>query len=815
MRTGIVAFLIGNTCLLYWPYLPDIHTILWLLGLIVVLTLILYKARRHFVSLTPIFWSVSSLILCFLTGFVYTALYINLLVPVLDLGQMEGKTITVKGFIDSIPTKTTKKQGFEFIIEAREKHGKSGNKQWDHSFSGKVRLSWYSRKIVLENGQKWQMDVRLKKPSGLLNDGGFDYEQWLYQNRILATGYVRQGIQLNDSDAGSVQSILVQSRQNIANRLDSSLIDHPYKGLIKALAIGVRHDLEPEQWNSFLKTGTNHLIAISGLHIGLMSSLVWFFVNALWKANTALNMKIPAYYAASVFALLSAAIYAAMAGFAIPTQRALIMLSVVFAALIFKREFAPSYVLLLALLLVLLIDPLSSLSFGFWLSFTAVAIILFAMTARLSITSSRLIKIIQLGHMQWVIFVGLLPLMILLFHQFSLVSPLANLFAVPLMSLVIVPVTLLATACLFVFEPLGMLLFKLLEWPMELLMFTLHQLSQWSGIMFSIPEVSWLTILLACVGCVWLIMPGGWKGRWLGVVLLLPALMVQENKIPEGQFQLTVLDVGQGLSVILRTRNHNLLYDTGDKFSEKFNMADMVIIPYVRAKGIGLIDKLVVSHSDRDHAGSISELITQLPIKEVLSGEPEKINRMINVKTSSMSAKNYHNPQNKPIHIEQCFKGQQWVWDNVHFKVLSPQKPFTGKIANNHSCVILVTSASNQTILLTGDMEKKIEKQLLKGYPNLRADVLQVPHHGSKTSSSNKFLEQVKPRIALFSYGYLNRFRHPAEKVVQRYKKLNVKLYNTSNGAIDISSNLTNNSMSVKQYRIENSRFWHREPEQL
>jgi len=263
------------------------------------------------------------------------------------------------------------------------------------------------------------------------------------------------------------------------------------------------------------------------------------------------------------------------------------------------------------------------------------------------------------------------------------------------------------------------------------------------------------------------------------------------------------LDVGQGLSVILRTRNHNLLYDTGDKFSEQFNMGDMVIIPYVRAKGIGLIDKLVVSHSDRDHAGSYSEVITQLPIKEVLSGEPEKINS------------NDRNPQNKPIHIEQCFKGQQWVWDNVHFKVLSPQKPFIGKAGNNRSCVILVTSVSNQTILLTGDMEKKIEKQLLKAYPDLRSDVLLVPHHGSKTSSSNKFLEQVKPRIALFSYGYLNRFKHPADKIVQRYKKLNVKLYNTSNGAIDIRSNLTNNSMSVKQYRIENSRFWHRKPEQL
>ena len=808
MRTGIVAFLIGNTCLLYGSYLPDNVSILLLCGFLCVLTLIVYKSPQHLNSLPLRKRYLYIPVLCFFSGILYTSLYITQFVYVLDLGQKEGKTIRVMGTISSIPYQTSKKQGFEFLINALEKKDESGNKQWDESFHGKVRLSWYSKKQSLENGQKWQLDIRLKKPNGLMNPGGFDYEQWLYQNRIAATGYVRGGSEIYPEDSDSTQSLLVKMRQEVAHRLDSALINHPYKGLIKALAIGVRHDIEPEQWQTFLRTGTNHLVAISGLHIGLMSSLMWFVVYTLWRASSILNKRIPACYIASGAALISAFIYAALAGFAIPTQRALIMLSVVFGALILKREFAPSYVLLLALLMVLLVDPLSSLSPGFWLSFSAVGIILFALTARLNFNTSRLTKLLQLTRLQAAIFTGLMPLMILLFNQFSLVSPLANLLAVPFMSIIIVPAILFATAGLFIFEPAGLFLFKMLELPMNGMISTLSWFSQWSESLYSLAQTSWPMLMLAFIGCIWLIMPKGWQGRWLGVFLLLPAFMAQEEKIPEGQVQMTVLDVGQGLSLVVQTKNHNLIFDTGDKYNERMNMADMVIIPFLRAKGIKAIDKLVVSHSDRDHAGSYAELLNNMSIDEVMSGEPEKIN----VKASSNPAKNLLNTK---IQAEQCFQGQQWQWDNVDFKVLSPQWPGIDKAGNNRSCVILITTAAKQTFLLTGDIENKIEKQIVKLYPDLKVDVLVVPHHGSKTSSGRTFLSRLKPEIALFSYGYRNRFRHPAKKVVHRYKDLNIKLYNTSNGAIEIRSNITNNSFLVQQYRIENRRFWHRVPEYL
>lgn len=884
MRTGIVAFLMGNMGLLYWPYLPDISSTFVIIfaafAVLSVVTGLLYKAHQHIVSSAstflsffqtaaykkPFFSHMVFLLWCVFCGFIYTSLYINLLISKLDLGQLEGETIQVVGFIDSIPYKTETKYGFDFYIKARKTQPLQGDERWDSSFKGKVKLSWYSsygtknkaaktndikkgtasnlEKSAADNlqiGQYWKFDIRLKKPNGLLNPGGFDYEQWLYQNRIVAAGYVRsaQRITIGDLNSPSVAEPLAASglfpgselfsgsglfprsgllsalRQQVADQLDSALSDHPYKGLIKALSIGYRHDLTTQQWRVFLRTGTNHLVAISGLHIGLMSSLIWFLVNGLWRMSSTLNMRIPAYYAASFFALLSAVVYAALAGFAIPTQRALIMLLVVFTALMLKREIAPAYVLSLAMLLVLLIDPLSPLSLGFWLSFTAVAVILFSLSGRLGAALTKTAKLWQLGRIQGAIFIGLLPLMIILFHQFSMVSPLANLIAVPLMSIIIVPFTLLAAGLLFIFEPLGLFLFEQLKWPMDALFFYLEQLNRLPESYYFLAETSWLMMLLVFIACFWLLMPKGWPGRWLGLILLLPVFMsssmsTQRNEIPAGEVQINVLDVGQGLAVVLNTRHHTLLYDTGDKFSEQFNMADMVIIPFLRFNGIAEIDKLILSHADRDHAGSYAEL-QQLSIKEVLSGEPGRI----------ISRWSGDNSKPQQLKIKQCKDGQQWQWDGVSFNILSPVQPAmaakmtkTNK-ANNKSCVILITTASGQAVLLTGDIEKKIEQQILKNYPDLTADVLLVPHHGSKTSSSMLFLQQLQPEIALFSYGYRNRFHHPHQKIVQRYKEMNINLFNTSNGTIDIHRDITNNSWLVKQYRIEHRRFWHRTPESL
>lgn len=817
MRLGIIVFLLGNISFLY--YLPfdrsKMDTIVYQLCMHWVLISIgffacigvLYKSYFFFVSLEAIFYKkiYQSLIIIisFLSGYCFTAIYTTQFYPILNLNGLESQSLTVKGRVVSIPNNINKKQSLLFFITARKRIDNEAKEYWDTSFQGKVKLNWYRTKEIMLINQTWQLVIRLKKPSGLLN-GGFDYEKWLYQKRILATGYIREGVKISITDTTFTPHLFFmktihQWRQLIADQIDHSLSDYRYKGLIKALTIGVRADIDTTQWQQFMKTGTNHLIAISGLHISLMSGLIWILVNYLWRSCSFLNLMYPALYVASLCALLTAIIYASLAGFALPAQRALMMLTVVFIATMLKREFLSSYIFLIALLSVILFDPLSTLSAGFWLSFSAVGIIFFTLSLRLSYKNSRMEKFWQLIKLQSVIFIGLLAPLMILFQQFSIISPVANIIAVPLMSVIVVPLSLLGLLILLLYEPLGILIFNALAWPIDALFWFLDQLIKGSVSVIYLPQPTLIAGILLIIGCIWLLLPKGWSGRWLGLLLLFPTLATETDHIPQGQIKMTMFDVGQGLSMLISTQNHHLLYDVGEKYSESFNMADVVIIPYLKRHNIKALDTLIISHSDRDHAGSFQELVQQVTVHQVLSGEPDPLIARLNMQSPS-----------KIISIEQCQQGQQWQWDGVIFTVLSPKNKTTKIKNNNQSCVIHIRSATNHTYLLTGDIEKPIEKQLLIDYPKLKADVLQVPHHGSKTSSSNVFLQQLDPQIALFSFGYKNRFRHPAEKIVQNYKNLSINCYNTNNGSITVDYNDINHSLSVIEYRADKTMLWHR-----
>ncbi len=798
MRTGIVAFLAGNMALLYWPYFPNLKTIILSAGITLVLTLLLYRYRSQYTLINKVFFPsglpLALFVLWFISGFLWTALYIKQVVPPLDLEQIEGQTIRVTGEIASLPNKDHRKVQFVFNIHSRETTYAGGQPQ---IFKAKVRLSWYKASKIraeIKSGQLWQLDIRLKHNSGLINPGTFDYEQWLFQNHIQATGYVRKG-QLLRSELDNYS--LFSLRQKLADILDRVLVDNPYKGLFKALAIGSRNDISPQQWQLLMRTGTNHLIAISGLHIGLFAALSGTLVFFIWRRIAYLNLRVPALIAASVSALLAAVIYAALSGFAIPTQRALLMLMVICLAVMLRRTFYSDYVLLTALFLVLLFDPLSSLSTGFWLSFSAVAVIVMSVTSRLALRQGWTGKISGLVHIQLVVFLGLLPLTAIFFNRFSVLAPPANLIAVPLMSLFIVPVTLAATALSLISETIAGMVFNILVYPLDILFGFLHFLDNTS---FNVVHVQNFSLLAGCLvfAGLWLLMPRGWPGRAFGLLLFFPLVFTSADKPENGNIRLTMLDVGQGLAMVVQTRTHTLVFDTGANYSHQFNMADSVIIPFLNYRGISRIDRLVISHTDMDHAGSFRPLYEGISIKSIISGEAD-------------SSKFNGYP------VKACQSGQYWVWDGVRFDILSPQPKTAQKIKNNNnlSCVLLITTARHTRYLLTGDIEKQVERQLLVYYPDLRADVLQVPHHGSKTSSGTAFIKQLKPKMALFSYGYLNRFRHPSEKVIQKYRKKAIKIYATVNGAIDIQTDITNNSLSVIQYRELKQRFWHRQARNL
>ncbi len=806
MRTGIVAFLAGNMALLYWPYFPNLQITILSAGITLVLTLLLYRYRSQYTLINKAFFPsgvpLVLFVLWFISGFLWTALYIKQVVPPLDLEQIEGQTIRVTGEIASLPKKDYRKVQFVFNIHSRETSHTGGQPQ---AFKAKVYLSWYvgsryggnSTREKIKAGQIWQLDIRLKHNNGLINPGAFDYEQWLFQNHIQAIGYVRKAKLLRSEQT---EYSLFGLRQKLADNLDRVLADNPYKGLFKALAIGSRADISPQQWQLLIHTGTNHLIAISGLHIGLFAALSGTLVFFIWRRIASLNLRFPAFMAASVSAFLAAVVYAALAGFAIPTQRALLMLMVVFVAVILRRTFYPSYVLLTALLLVLLIDPLSSLSSGFWLSFSAVAVIVMSVTSRLASGPGRAGKITGLVRIQLVVFLGLLPLTAIFFNQFSLVAPVANLVAVPFMSLFIVPLTLAAAALSLISETIAGMVFNVLVYPLDILFGYLHFLDNTSFNIFHIQGFSLLAGSLLIAG-LWLLMPRGWPGRPFGLLLFLPLVFTPIDKPESGNIRLTMLDVGQGLAMVVQTQKHSLVFDTGDNYSQQFNMADSVIIPFLNYRGISRIDRLIISHTDSDHAGSFRPLYKGFNIKSIMSGEADS-------------------PIFNGYSVKACQSGQHWVWDGVRFEILSPlpkSEYTTRKIKNNNnlSCVLLITTARQTRYLLTGDIEKQVERQLLIQYPDLKADVLQVPHHGSKTSSGTAFINQLKPKMVLFSYGYHNRFHHPSEKVVQKYKKKAVKIYTTVNGAIDIQSDITNNSLLVIQYRELKQRFWHRQARNL
>ena len=672
-------------------------------------------------------------------------------------GELEGRDVQVTGVIASLPQDF--ERGLRFVFEVEESAA---------PVPRRISLAWYKgyRDGELHSlpeihaGERWQLTVRLKRPHGNVNPHGFDYEGWLLQQNIRATGSVRpaEANRREDAFVPGLMNGVERLREGIRARFLAALPDAPYAGVLVALAVGDQRAIPPALWKVFATTGISHLVAISGLHVTMVAALFAAGVGAIWRRTPALALRWPAQQAAVTAGFVAALGYCLLAGWGVPAQRTLYMLGCVALAIGLRRETAPGRVLAVALGVVLVIDPWAVLAAGFWLSFGAVALLFLVSSGRLG-QDGRILGALRA---QWAITLGLLPALLLLFQQFSVVSPLANAIAIPLVSFVVTPLALAyAVFPLQMFADLAHGAFALTMLPVR----WLAELP-WAAWQQAAPPPA--QAVLAALGCLWVLLPRGTPARWVGLVPLVPLLLWSPARPAPGEAKVAVLDVGQGLAVHVQTAGHDLIFDSGPAFSADANSGERILLPYLRALGVRRLDTLVVTHQDNDHAGGAEAVLTGLPVGEVRSSLPP-----------NHPARVIAGPRDVP-----CAAGQGWDWDGVRFTVLHPAEASDAapRKTNDIACVLQV-EAGGRTLLLTSDIEAVSEAALIaRDADALASDVVVVPHHGSRTSSTAAFVAATRPRWAIFPVGYLNRFRHPNGEVWARWAASGAGMLRTDAG---------------------------------
>jgi len=763
MLAGTLAFTAGIYCLMQFSYLPSL--------LIISALPLLFLFARFFPGFR--------VLLVFFIGFFWALFRVDAILEQSLEAEVENQTVFIKGVIISVPE--THDDHIRFLIDIKQLDGFS---EQSLGPSGIVRLSWYKNKKIPAPGEIWQLKVKLKQVYGFMNTGGFDYEAWMLRQEIKATGYVK--FDATNKKIGSDPSYFLQKlRHSLAQQLTQAL-DKPLLGLVLALSLGDRSQLDTEQWKILTQTGTNHLIAISGLHLSLVAGFIYFLASFFWSRFYFLTQRIPAPLFASLMAFVAAFFYALLAGFALPTQRALIMIAVFLIALFSVRQLLMTHVICIAVILVLILDPFAIISVDFYLSFMAVIFILYISRFRINKYSSftRWIRL------QCMLSIALCPLLIFWFKQIPLYSVLANLIAIPTIGFLVVPLALIALILLYPLPQMAQNLYSVIDKINEILWRYLEFLSQQNYAVIPIAAPTLIALIFAVIGVLILLMPKGLPARRLGLFFIMPLLFPITQKLKQGEFDFDLLDAGQGLSAVIKTREHTLVYDTGARFSQRFNIGDAVIKPYLRHKGINQISMLLVSHGDNDHIGGAKAIIDDFEIKHILSSVPEK----------------FHG-YSSSLRVDICQAGQKWRWDGVDFEILHPQRENTFA-GNNASCVLKVSSEQG-SVLLTGDIEKEAEKSLIEHYDDkLQADILLVPHHGSKTSSTKEFIAVVSPEYAFIPAGYSNRFGFPKQDIMRRYEADSVKTF-VSYETGELSAKFRNEGLQIDEFRTKNRRFWH------
>jgi len=704
-------------------------------------------------------------------GFLWAAGYAHLRLADRLAPELEGADLEVAGVVSGLPAASERSLRFEFEPESPR-------------LPRRVLLSWYRSRAgeappELQPGERWLLTLRLKRPHGPLNPHGFDYEAWLTERGIGATGYVR--------DAASARRIgarngfadrIAQARAAVRERFRDALGETPAAGILAALAVGEQRAISSEEWRLFGRTGVTHLMSISGLHVTLVSGLCAWLVSALWRRVPRLLHALPSRKAGAATAIAAAFAYALLAGFAVPAQRTFYMVSVVALALWCGRIASPARTLALALAVVTALDPWAVLQPGFWLSFGAVALI-FYVSAGWTQAEPRWR---QWARVQWAITAGLAPAALFLFAQVSVSGPLANALAIPLVSAVITPLALAAAAL-----PVDALLFAgqwLVHWLLEYL--------EWCA---SLPAALWQqhvpplwATLAALAGVAWLLLPRGFPWRACGLALMLPAVGLPAPAPAAGEAWVTTFDVGQGLAVLVRTARHALLYDAGPAYGDT-DSGERIVAPALRALGVARLDVLVLTHDDGDHTGGALSILEGFEVDALLH-----------------SLRDDHPLLSLAPAPRRCLRGASWAWDGVRFELLHPAAGRPARRRNDESCVLRV-SAVGAAMLLAGDIERAAELELAREGA-ARAEALLVPHHGSRGSSSAPFLAAARPRLAVASAGYRNRFGHPAAEVLERYAAAGARLLRTDrDGAVTVR--LGAGGAAAHAERARRARYWH------
>ena len=824
MRLAIAAFIAGGSLLLFLPTLPKSWVSLCILtsfisGLAYLLT---YQLRgRLYVA------KVCLAILFFALGFAWNAQYAKGRLQNILSSEYDGKDFVLEGRINALPQSSASGVKFSFEVDSVAWKGEKLN-----GFPRQIYLSWqpaWRNPQDIPNvvpGQRWKLRVKLKRPYGSLNPYTFDFERWAFHQNFGASGSVRSGELLIEKDIGFTELALEMEYQRwkLRNKIQRLLpIDARYGGVISALVMGDQNAIDQDDWRVFNITGIGHLISISGLHVTMLAGLGAGIAAFLWSRNR-LPLLIPVSKVAAAIGFLTAFIYACLAGFQIPAQRTMYMVGVVAFALWSGRNPRSFDIWCWALVFVLLFDPMAPYTPGFWLSFGAVAAILYAMKdsggllgiptgKELEMHWSEMVKqaLLEACRVQAVVTMALLPLTLYWFYQVSIVSPLANALAIPLVSYVVTP---LAIGGALLPEFMGAWLLLIAHISMEYLAMVLSWMASWSWSFALSHQPDWWVLAIATIGVVIVIRPGSisesWKSRIIGLTLS-GILFIKPitHRISMGHFTATVLDIGQGTAVLIETANKKLLYDTGPIQGKKDDAGKRIILPFLRGRGINQIDRMVISHSDTDHVGGAATLLQEIRFDFMMGSLPDHNPLLANLSTQKVPS-------------IPCRYGQDWVWDDVEFYIWHPHKDtlFTdtqsGK-PNEMSCVLEIRNKTS-SLWLTGDVEKRGEADIIArlNQKNLLAIqdkelILMAPHHGSKTSSSMEFLKKLAPDQAFAQNGYGNRYGHPHSSVTARYESLGIPFYQTP--ATGMQTWKFTSARDVKEPAFQRDlmrRIWHR-----